>query len=57
MGLNNVYDVRFVNDKRMLIATKLHCFLTDDGQPKAMGDLKIGDKIWINTSELNSIKN
>ena len=56
MGLNSVYDVRFVNDKRILIATKLHCFLTDEGQPKILSDLKAGDKIWINTSELSTFK-
>ena len=55
MGLNTVYDIRFVNDKRILIATRLHCFLTD-GQPKILSDLKAGDKIWINTSELSTFK-
>lgn len=56
MGLNTVYDIRFVNDKRVLIATKLHCFLTDKGQPKTIEDLKAGNKIWINTSELSSFE-
>ena len=54
MGLNTVYDVRFVNDKRILIATPLHCFLTDDGKPKILSDLKVSDKIWVNTSELST---
>jgi intein/homing endonuclease len=56
MGLNTVYDVRFVNDKRIIIATRLHCFLTDDGEPKVLSDLKAGDKIWINTNELSNFK-
>lgn len=56
MGINTVYDVRFVNDKRILIATPLHCFLTDDGQPKNLSDLKAGDKIWVNTCELSTFK-
>ena len=56
MGLNTVYDIRFINDKRVLIATKLHCFLTDKRQPKTVETLKAGDKIWINTSELNSFE-
>lgn len=56
MGLNTVYDIRFVNDDRILIATKLHCFLTDDGQPKILSDLKAGDKIWVNIGELSTVK-
>ena len=55
MGLNSVYVIRFVNDKRILIATKLNCFLTDDGKPKILSNLKAGDKIWFNTSELSNI--
>lgn len=56
MGLNTVYDVRFTNDKRILIATRLHCFLTDGGHAKKLSDLKAGDKIWINTSELSKFE-
>jgi intein/homing endonuclease len=55
-GLNTVYEMRFVNDKRIIIATKLHCFLTDERQPKISNELKAGDKIWINTSELSKFE-
>lgn len=56
MRFNTVYDIRFANDKRILIATKLHCFLSDDGVPKCVNDLKKGDKIWINTGELSNFR-
>jgi len=52
MGLNTVYDIRFVNDKRILIVTNLHCFLNENKEAKTINELKIGDKIWININEL-----
>jgi hypothetical protein len=48
MGLNTVYCIKFVDEEDFVIATKLHCFLTDDGQPKTITDLKAGEKIWVN---------
>ena len=56
MGVNIVYEIRFVNDRRILIATGLHCFLTSEGYPKGFNDLKVGDKIWVQTNELSSFK-
>lgn len=55
-GLNSFYEIRFVNDKRKLYACKLHCFLTDDGKPKILSDLKVGDKIWVDISAFSSDK-
>ena len=47
MGLNSVYVISFVNDKRNLYASTKHCFLTDNNEPKIITQLKSGDKIWI----------
>lgn len=49
-GLNSMYEIRLVNDKRKIYACRLHTFLTDEELPKAIIDLKIGDKIWIDVS-------
>jgi len=56
MGLNTVNEIKFTNDSRILIATRLHCFLTDEGIAKTLSNLKVGDKIWIQTSELSNFK-
>lgn len=50
------YEISFVNDKRKLYGCRLHSFLTDDGQPKNLIDLKVGDKIWIDISAFSSDK-
>ena len=55
-GLNPFYEITFVNDKRKLYACKLHCFLTDDGNPKILSDLKVGDKIWVEIGAFSSDK-
>ena len=55
-GLNTLYLLKFSNDKRILIATILHCFLNNNGEAKTVRDLVTGDIIWINTSELSDFK-
>lgn len=49
-GHTQYYEIHLVNDKRKIHACKLHCLLTDDGEPKTLSDLKVGDKIWIDIS-------
>lgn len=53
---NNFIEIRFVNDKRKLYVCHLHAFQTINGIAKNVGDLKNGDKIWIDISAFTSDK-
>jgi len=55
-GNSLLYHMNFINDKRICIITPLHCFLNENNEPKVVADLKSGDKIWIQTSELSNLK-
>lgn len=53
MGLNTVYHISFINDKRKLIATKYHCFINDDNKVKRIDELESKENIWVMISELS----
>ena len=47
---NNFYELRFKNDRRRFAGVHLNCFLSEDGIPQQLQNLKSGNKIWIDIS-------
>lgn len=42
-----IYEISFLNDDRLLVASDLHCFLTEDNKAIRCVDLVKGDRIWM----------
>lgn len=52
--VSKFYEIRFLNSKRKLFCSELHCFLTESKVAVSTKDLKIGDKIWVDISAFSA---
>lgn len=46
-GLNQIYEISFVDDKRKMYISDLTAFVTENKEAKLITELKLSDKIWI----------